>query len=629
MGMRVFALCLLACTFAFACRAASPPAPHSGGEAAAPLPGPAGPAPPSLVTQIDAMIRADWAKEGIVPVAPVDDARFLRRVYIDTVATIPPPDIVVAFALDPSPDKRARMIETLLASPAYAEHWATYWSDALLGQTHEKEVDRATFQKWLAGRFAANTPYNQIVTDLLTAEGQNGEGGPRGGQDENPSSSPAPASPVNPPVNWFVKYRDTPQDLAGNASRIFLGVQIQCAQCHDHKTEKWTQGDFRSFASSFMRTRVEVIDKGKVMGDLKRADVVDIGRPLPRHFKNPDLAPIASATPRALDGTDLSRPEGTRQALAAWMTSPTNPWFATAIVNRMWGHFLGRGFVDPIDDIRPSNPAAAPEVLQKLSDDFVAQGFDLKHLVRVITQTEAYQLSSAPRTAASPPPPGSSAARATAGPDKLWSRFRLEPLGPEELLNALMDATGVEDTLRRTKANVERIRSAMFAAYSYLFDVDEEFDQTDFEGTVSQALALLNGRLVGGGTSDLPGSALDAILLRPDSDADKVAALYLRTLSRRPTAEEVDHFTRYVNEPHTDPVDVPVPGAASAAPSAANRTRPWRLGGKGNKKKGGGGEPEPLGRLEERDAKGQDPKRRAYEDVFWALLNSSEFNFNH
>jgi hypothetical protein len=577
-----------------------------------------------VATEIDAMIRADWAKEGIVPAAPIDDARFLRRVYIDTVGTIPPPEVVMTFAVDPAPDKRSRMVEALLASQGYAEHWANYWAEVLIGQVQEKDIDQITFHKWLVDRFAANVPYHRIVTELLTAQGRNGEVGAGftdGGSLEGPNV------PVNPPVNWFVKYREAPQDLAGNASRVFLGVQIQCAQCHDHKTEKWKQEDFQSLASCFMRTRAEVIDKGALMGNIRRIDVVDIGRPLPRHVKNPSLAPFATAVPRALDGTDLSQAPDARQALAAWMTSPKNPWFAEAIVNRMWGHFLGRGFVDPIDDLRPSNPAAAPEVFQKLSEDFVAQGYDLKHLVRVITATEAYQLSSTGRRNGATP----LAAGPAGGSDKLWSRFRLEPLGPEELLNALMDATGVEDTLRRTKADIQKIRSGLFAAYSHLFDVDEEFDQTDFEGTVSQALALLNGRLVGGGTSGLPGSALDTILARPDSDADKILALYLRTLSRRPGAEEVDYFTRYVNEPHNDPADVPVPGSALPSPSASNK--PGLAGGSGgkvNKKKGGDrGEPEPLARLEERDARTRDPKRRAYEDIFWELLNSSEFTFNH
>ena len=631
--MRVVTVALVACLAGGACRAAPPPAPRSGTEASVPAPATVAPAatpaatPTTVAAQIDGMLRAEWSRESVMPAPPADDARFLRRLYLHVVGTIPPPERILSFERDAAPDKRSRAVDALLASPAYAERWATYWEDVLLGQATDPQVDRQAFHAWLVEQFAANTSWNRLVTELLTAEGRNGG---EGGQVAMKDTSTAPRSdegdsgtrdvPVHPAVNWFVKFREAPQDLAGDASRLFLGVQIQCAQCHDHKTEKWKQEDFQSLASCFMRTRTDVVDKA-AMGDVKRVDVYDLGRPLPRHVKNPALALFATAAPRALDGTDFSRAADTRQSLAAWMTSPTSPWFPEAIVNRMWAHFFGRGFVDPIDDFRPSNPAVAPEVLKSLSEDFVAQGYDLRHLIRVMTQTAAYQLSSAAASNAGAGSPTS--------PDKLWSRFRLEPLGPVELLNALMDATGLEDTLRTTPVDVQRIRRGLFVAYSHLFDVDEEFEQTDFEGTVSQALALLNGRLVGGGTSTLPGSALETIALGPASDADKIRALYLRTLSRRPTEQEVEYFERYVNEPHADPGDVAPRGVANASPSAANKSVQGALGRKNTRKGGGAGEPEVLRRLEERGAKSRDPKYRAYADVFWELLNSSEFAFNH
>jgi len=636
--MRALVVAVASFMVAAGCQSSSQPTARTSVEAATPVAAPAAPATVALTpAQVDPMIRAAWAKGGIVPAAPVDDARFLRRVYLDVVGTIPPPEVVTSFAADLRSDKRARIVDTLLASPAYAEHWATYWTDALIGQVQEPVVDKGAFRRWLAGRFAANAPWNQIATELLTAEGVSGEGGPRyaGGGSVGSDAGAAPmvddpaaagaGGAVNGAVNWFVKYKDAPQDLAGSASRILLGVQIQCAQCHDHKTEKWKQEDFRGFASCFMRTRTEVLDKDKMMG-MKRVDVVDIGRPLPRFLKNPELAVFTQAPPHALDGTDLSRAPDPRRALAAWITAPNNPWFSQAIVNRMWGHFLGRGFINPVDDIRPSNPVSAPEVLARIAGDFQAQGYDLKRLVRLIAGTEVYQLSSSPRAGA--------LAAAAAEQDKLWPRFRLEPLGPEELLNALMDATGLEATLRATgKVDLDRIRYVLFTAYSYLFDVDEEFDQTDFEGTISQALALLNGRLVGGGTSDVPGSAIDRIVAGAGTDADKIEALYLRTVSRRPTPEERDYFVRYVNEPHPADVDPPAgsaPAAGGAAGGPLARLRALKAQAQGGKKAGPNlVGPDPLGRLELRDARTVDPRRRAFEDVFWALLNSSEFAFNH
>jgi hypothetical protein len=197
------------------------------------------------------------------------------------------------------------------------------------------------------------------VYDLLTASGQNSAGGPR--RDARAKATAAideqTGARVNGAVNFTLQYQEAPQDLAGMAARTFLGVQIQCAQCHDHKTEKWTQDDFRRFASSFMRTRIVPIDRGKVMG-IRRVELQDIDRPAPRYGKTMDLRPLADARPTALDGTDLSSGPTVRAALARWMTSRDRDWFARAIVNRMWGHFLGRGFVDPVDDMRPSNPGA-------------------------------------------------------------------------------------------------------------------------------------------------------------------------------------------------------------------------------------------------------------------------------
>jgi len=574
------------------------------------------PAPPELnAADIDAMVRTEWAKAGVTPAPRADDARWLRRVYLDVVGTIPPPEAALAFASDASPDKRARVVDQLLASPAYADHWTNYWEDALMGQVREGAIDRAAFRAWLHDRFAANEPWNKLVFELLTASGQNSAGGPRDPVTQNapagsptamhsPSTSDDPAETakpvaVNGAVNWILRFRDNPQDFAGSASRVFLGVQIQCAQCHDHKTEKWKQTDFRSFAACFARTRSLPVDRGKVMG-IRRVDVEDIGRPLPRYVKNPDQAPVAASTPKTLDGADLSTTPNVRAALAAWLIATDNPWFAQEIVNRTWGHFLGRGFVDPVDDLRPSNPATMPELLSRLTRDFVDHGYDLKRLVRLLTATEVYGLAAQKAEGTTP--------EAAQAQERLWARFRMQPLGPEELLNALLAATDVERELRRSGwVNLPAIRAQLFRQYTFLFDVDEDEDQPDFEGTVAQALSLLNGSLVGGGTSSLPGSALAQVLAQAGSDADRIEALYLRTLSRKPTDKELAYWSSYVSSARVDPV-----------PPATQKQ------GKGP------GHIPALERIQQRAAAGStDPRRQAFEDLFWALLNSSEFVFNH
>jgi hypothetical protein len=618
-----------------ACRVSTPSAPTQDATSQA-LPVAAAAAPVFGPKTIDAELRAEWARIGVTPTPPADDARFLRRVYLDVVGTVPPAAVARDFLADTRPDKRAQLVDKLLASPAYAAYWATSWEDTLVGwNTREQVVDRGALREWLESAFLANMPWDQMVTGLMTAKGQNSRGGKR--QDDAPApmtdsvqnDANAPKEnfgvPINGAVNWFLKYRDAPQDLAGNASRLFLGVQIQCAQCHDHKTEKWKQDDFRRFAACFARTRTDVLDQGKTMGK-KRAMVVELGRPLPRYAKNPDLDPIAKAEPTTLDGKDIGLSPDTRAAVAAWMTSKQNPWFAKAIVNRMWAHFLGRGFVDPVDDIRDSNPATMPALFNELADDFTAHGDDLKALIRTITATEAYQLS--PTPAGETGMAEKSALQRDAGTaEDAWSHFHIAPLGPNELLRSILDVTDLEGVLAQRKANLDRIRFQIYQRYTFLFDVDEEFAETQFEGTVSQALSLLNGPLVGGGTSAIPGGELDAVLKSPGTERDRISALYWLTLTRAPSPEELAYWTHYVTEPHPVETVKDVHGVAPPPPLPAASARA------GQKKKGlkGGPPPSPdaLTRLEARDLDHPNARRQAFEDLFWALLNSSEFTFNH
>jgi Protein of unknown function (DUF1549)/Protein of unknown function (DUF1553) len=554
-------------------------------------------APASAVTRlepgaVDAALSAAWKKENVTPSARADDATFLRRAYLDVVGTIPERAVVESFLADPSPQKRAKLVDDLLASPSYADYWAAYWDDLLMGpRVQNPSVDRAAFRAWLRHAFEENLPYDKLVYALVSATGQNSEGGPRNGgyaEAAGASATPAAAGGVaNGAVNWILKYADTPQDLAGSASRTFLGVQIQCAQCHDHKTEKWKQEDFQRFTACFAHTRLEPIDAKAMGGQVRRVVVEDIPRSPARFLKNADLKAILEARPAALDGTDFSSTRDARAAVAAWMTSPRNPWFAQAIVNRVWGHFLGRGFVDPVDDLRPSNPPEMPDLLQAIADDFVAGGYDLKRLVRLVTATDVYQLAAAP-----------------GGEIKLWSRFRLSPLGPGELLSALMTATKLDRTIAQIpRMDLDRIRAQLSRQYAFLFDVDEELDRASFEGTLAQTLTLLNGSATGTGSSALPGGIVAEVVNGSGGREEKIQAIYVQVLSRRASPEELTYWKRYVGESE--------PGAAAASAAPA-------------------GPGDPLRRLEARDARHRaDARTAAYEDLVWALLNSSEFAFNH
>jgi Protein of unknown function (DUF1553)/Protein of unknown function (DUF1549) len=690
--------------------------------------------------QIDHLIRAEWNKESIVPAPAVDDARYLRRVYLDIVGVIPSEQDVRAFLSDTGSDKRARAVAALLDSPKYADNWTTYWDALLMGRgrtDNQQVVDRTAFRQWLKGEFQQNAHWNKFVYDLVSATGVNSEGGSYAkamGIPANPVNAMAMArrrskkatgasgervfgtaavpdgsnnlsnagsagkltdgkmqadgammadgamtgggaaarivslpAPVNGATNWILKYQGKPQDLSGTASKLFLGVQIQCAQCHDHKTEKWKQEDFRRFTACFVNARPRPVDptltRDMLKGVIRQVNLEEAVRPVVR--RNPGAkrpngnAEYANSLPATLDGTDLADVANRRASLAAWMTAPGNPWFAKAIVNRLWNHFLGRGFIEPIDDIRPSNPVVAPELLDALSADFIVHDYDLKYLIKQICATQVYQLSAAPAKKSDPD-------------NKFWARYRLKPMTPEELMDSVVTATNMGPVLERVAgARLDQVKYAMSRQFTFLFDVDEEFEQKDFEGTIPQALMLLNGNLVNRGATPIPGTTLADVLNMPGEDRDKITALYLRTLSRPPTASELAHWTDFVRAPRylsTDTeANAPDPDPAGSAPAgrvgrvgrfanrnAANRSLagvnnggPIASGNSVNtvapatpadrkalalamRKKGGNNGIDPLARLAPAaSAISRNPETQAYEDMFWALLNSSEFTFKH
>jgi hypothetical protein len=580
----------------------------------------AGAAIPELhAADVDQALRAAWAHAGVAPAPRVDDARFLRRAWLDIAGVVPPPEAVQKFAADPSPDKRRAAIAELVASPRWAERWANVWERLLLGpMVRIPIVDRAGFHEWVRAAFASNMPYDQFAYQLVTATGRNQS------QDDD-------AAPVNGAVNWLLRFRGVPEDLAGTTSRVFLGVQIQCAQCHDHKTEKWTQTDFRRFTACFLRTKAERVDKG---GDKRMNNrdllVRDTEAPafLRQGKKMIDKNPAAAAPPGALDGTDLAQSPNPRQALARWMIDPRNPWFARAFVNRVWSQLLGRGFVEPVDDLRPSNAPVLGELLDRLAADFSAHGYDVRRLVALVAETEAYQLgASAPASTTA----GDAGAPAPSDP-QLWSRFPLKPLPPDELMDAIVAATGAEPVLERVAGDdMQGLRDALRRQMAFVFDVDEQPDETTYQGTVAQALMLLNGRLVNGSASVIPGDALATILEHgasapmgnpagvPQTPPDEavVDALYLRTLSRLPSQDERDHWVAFVRAPREAVAFQP-----SAPPSP-------RRGGKGNPAKAAFVSERRLARTERMVPRQETPRQQAFEDMLWALLNSSEFYFNH
>ncbi len=552
---------------------------------------------------IDASLRQQWKKEKINPAPLCDDATFLRRISLDITGSLPPPDVAYAFLHDPRPGKRATAIESLLNSRKYPEYWTGYWDAQLIGRaTRAQLLDRAAFQAWLYRHFEKNTPWNQVVNDLISATGKNSPGDmPRiknigvsrmdkAKADEILATDPT----VNGAVNWIIKYGQMPQDLAGATSKTFMGLQIQCAQCHDHKTEKWTQSDFRGFSSAFAHTKFEVLDKGKAPGVVKRLEISDAPRVAFPGGGMEEVKPFLIATPKALDGTRLGEGVGggvnTRKALAAWVTSSQNPWFAPALVNRMWAHFMGGGLQEPFDDL-PADASKLPPLLKSISDDFSTHGYNLKRLIRTICSTQAYQRA---------------ALRQGDEGGRLWSAHPLRPLRPEVLMDAIIQATNIDALLQQNAAErIDQIKAQIIRQFVFLFDVDEEHEQHSFEGTLPQALLLLNSRLTNDGTSIIPGDALAQVLHQPGDDATKIQNLYLRALTREPSEPELKRSLAFVQTPRKGQNNTPE--------------------AKGSKDRDGMG---PIVRMASSSGS-SDPKEQAFEDLFWALLNSSEFNLNH
>ena len=537
-------------------------------------------------------VTGAWATAHVTPSAPASDAQFLRRVHLDLVGTIPTEGEARVFLANTVANKREKLVDKLLDADAFSSHWAAYWDDVLMGQrTKPQIVDRHAFIGWLKAAFKRREPWDRMVRDIVAAEGlnTNGETPPR--YNVAPWAGPMlePEAPVNGAVNWYLRF-ENPQDIAGTASRVFLGVQVQCAQCHDHKTEHWKQQDFNALAACFARARFKYVGSGPAMGQMRQVEVDDVRRVVPRIAKNMDLKPIAAAVPRTLDGTSLADEPKVRGALAAWMTARNNPWFAKAFVNRMWGHFMGRGFVNPVDDLRPANTAELPGALDILATSFTENGYDVRRLMRAIVMSEPYQLSAVNHGEAH---------------DVLWSHFRTVPLGPYELVHSIARATKLESALDEQNVDLERAYLSIAGYYSFLFDVDEELEKEAFEGSITQALALLNGSLIGVGSSALPSSALEEVMALP-SDRERVVSLYLRTLSRFPEADELAHWEAFVSAPQP-----PFERQKGAPPPPK-------------------GKPDPLRRLLVKHARmNESPRTRAYEDLFWALLNSSEFGLNH
>ncbi|MBI1901705.1 MAG: DUF1549 domain-containing protein [Planctomycetia bacterium] len=456
-------------------------------------------APPSeqeMAARIDALLAARWKQEGVTPAASASDAEFLRRASLDLTGTIPTVNEVREFLADTSADKHRKLIDSLLKKPTHATHFSNVWRNALLPVDANQVFFGGDngFRSWLRSQFSQNVPYDKIVTDVLVARGQGGQVGP---------------------ALFYTALQLKPEELAASTSKIFLGVQIQCAQCHNHPFDHWKQDDFWGYAAFFGQL-AQPQGNQQFAAMVTDADTGDVKLPESEVVVKPKfLAGEASE-----DGV-LTR----RMRLALWMTSRDNAFFSRAAVNRVWAMLFGRGIVEPVDDLGGKNAPSHPEVLDELSKYFADTGFDLNRLIRTLAATKAYQLSSASDGENRP---------------ELFARMAIKSLTADQMYDCLQDAMRRRELSAYTgqpgqqfAGGFDQLRQQFLARFNAPGQ-----GTTEFHSGIPQALMLMNGQVIVQATnlqqSDLLG-ALDAPFF---SDDDRLEILFLSTLSRFPTDDE-------------------------------------------------------------------------------------------
>lgn len=484
---------------------------------------------------IDRLVFRKLRKLHILPSEPADDATYLRRVYLDVIGTLPTPAEARRFLEDRRPDRRARLVEELLQRPEFADFWALQWADLL-------RVDRAAlgrkrayaYSKWIRDSFAANRPFDQLARALVTAEG--------------PLADAVPAS--------FYKVVNKPGQAASTLSQVFLGVRIACAECHHHPFDRWSQDDYYGMAAFFQGVGIKNI-----------GGVEALAAEGPAQARNPRTGVDIAAHPLGYEMPAKAERGDQRTKLAEWMTSPRNPWFARNFVNRVWAHFLGRGLVEPVDDVRATNPPSNAELLDALAEYAIQNKYDLHALIRLITASRVYQLSSQPNAT-------------NERDEQNYSRARFKRLGAEVLLDMVAQTTGIPERFPGTPPGTRAIQlwdSKVPHYFLKVFGRPERLSacecERNREPSVAQVLHLMNAPEIQTRLSH-EGGYLARLVKRQPTDDALIEELYLTFFSRLPQDRERQTALAYLRE---------------------NRAK----------------------------------RREAVEDLAWSMVNSLEFLFNH
>jgi hypothetical protein len=487
---------------------------------------------PKAGNYVDELIYAKLRTIKVNPSPGCSDETFARRAYLDLLGLIPTAEEARAFALDLSPGKRSRLVDELLRRPEFADFWALKWSDLL--RTEERVLDRKgveLFHDWVRQSIEQGKPIDQFARELVSARG---------------------SSYLNPAANYYRANR-TPVSRAEAAAQVFLGRRLQCAQCHNHPFDRWTQDDYYDWTALFSRVQYKVLENRRRDSndghEFKGEQIVYLGKAEevrnPRTGKKPRPRFLGASTPieSGAEGEDEL------QALAQWLTSPENPFFARVQANRIWFHLMGRGIVDPVDDFRASNPASHPELLEALARDFREHGYDLRHLIRVIMNSAAYQASSEPN-------------ETNLGDEMNYSRNIVRRLSAEQLLDAKSAALQAPLKLTGYPAGV---RAAQMAGA--LTEKKRDQRQTEFDTFLAEfgkpprlltSECERNGEpTMGQAFQMISGPALQELLEAPGNKIARVAALepaaaitdlFWSALSRGPSPAEMAKFTSYLKE---------------------------------------------------------------------------------
>ena len=461
---------------------------------------------------IDTAVIAKLNRMRIAPSELCTDEEFIRRAYLDSVGVLPSPEELQAFRSDASPDKRTKLIETLLARPEFNDFWALKFADILRSNSRLIQAKGANvFHRWIRENIESRRPMNEFVRDLLTAEG---------------------SSFRNPASNYFRISRD-PENSVETTAQLFLGVRIQCAKCHNHPFEKWTQDDYYGFAAFFSRVRQK---KGQVPDEeiVFLANDGDVRQPRTGQV----MKPKALGGPVMEDGADAP----SRNArLATWLTSAENPFFAKSLSNRIWFHLVGRGVVEPVDDFRDSNPAVNDELLEVLASEFAKSNFDLRSLIRTVMTSRTYQMSARPN-------------ELNAADTLYFSHAYTKLLPAEVLLDAISSVTG-------TVTSFSNLPGGSRATQIPDGQMDNPFLKTfgrparelacecerESDSNLSQALQLIGGSTVNGKLHDDKGRM--AVLAGSDKSPEVIAKeLYVVSLSREPNASELAAAVKHISE---------------------------------------------------------------------------------